>query len=494
MPLDLYAIAPLTAPQPSPPARQFSFTGFQTNNPTAPPPGDKLDGEYDRTNTTLTQTLAWVQTSLNTDGTIRPGIVGTAQLVPGLWQSIADDITNDVQGSVDQAQGYATSALTSRNAASASASAAQTQSQAASGSASTAQTAAGSAQTSVTSAQTSANTASNAATTASNAASNATGAEASASNYAVLTQAWAEHMPDVIPPNILAANDITGDHWSSRWWANRAHEVVQEDAAAALCDLQQHWMGDYASPPTQTTCGDPVTAGALYYNTAEQVCQVYDGAVWHDVTQPVPGQIDEYLYLPSVPTTVLTGVDAHGNTLTLDPASSEIAVYRNGTKLIKLRDYTVTANAVTLAVPVTAPTTVEIVALNDLTRRPPPTGVKVNTSIWAFDGVVLSFPLQDSVGDVIDPPGPVDSIVSVDGVLLQPGADYTTRTGWIDFAVAPLADASRWMTVGLPFGGGTTVIPAANISVTPPVAGASDVQAALANIYALATTIDAGTY
>jgi hypothetical protein len=50
------------------------------------------------------------------------------------------------------------------------------------------------------------------------------------------------------------------------------------------------------------------------------------------------------------------------------------------------------------------------------------------------------------------------------------------------------------MTVGLPFGGGTTVIPAANISVTPPVAGASDVQAALANIYALATTIDAGTY
>jgi hypothetical protein len=241
MPLDLYAIAPLTAPQPSPPARQFSFTDFQTNNPTAPPPGDKLDSEYDRTNTTLTQALAWAQTSLNTDGTIRPGIVGTAQLVPGLWQSIADQITNDVQGSVDQAAASASSASTSKNAASASASAAQTQSQAASGSASTAQTAAGAAQNSVTSAQGSATTASNAATTASNAANTATGAKAVASDYAVLTQAWAEHMPDVIPPNILANMGVTGDHWSSRWWANQAadyiHNAIDGGATVTTSDI-----------------------------------------------------------------------------------------------------------------------------------------------------------------------------------------------------------------------------------------------------------------
>jgi hypothetical protein len=49
-----------------------------------------------------------------------------------------------------------------------------------------------------------------------------------AQDYAVLSAAWAEHMPDTIPPNILAANDITGDHWSSRWWANLAARLVQD--------------------------------------------------------------------------------------------------------------------------------------------------------------------------------------------------------------------------------------------------------------------------
>ena len=37
-----------------------------------------------------------------------------------------------------------------------------------------------------------------------------------------VSKEWAEHMPDTIPPNILAMEAITGDHWSSRWWANRS--------------------------------------------------------------------------------------------------------------------------------------------------------------------------------------------------------------------------------------------------------------------------------
>jgi hypothetical protein len=54
----------------------------------------------------------------------------------------------------------------------------------------------------------------------------ATGDLALAQLYAVLAQAWAEYMPGTIPPNILAVMDITGDHWSSRWWANRAAQIV----------------------------------------------------------------------------------------------------------------------------------------------------------------------------------------------------------------------------------------------------------------------------
>jgi hypothetical protein len=66
----------LVAPQPVPPARQYSFTDQQVNNPGGQPPGDKLDGEYDRTNQTISDTIAWAATSLNTDGSLKPHVVG----------------------------------------------------------------------------------------------------------------------------------------------------------------------------------------------------------------------------------------------------------------------------------------------------------------------------------------------------------------------------------------------------------------------------------
>ena len=39
--------------------------------------------------------------------------------------------------------------------------------------------------------------------------------------WAYSSQLWAEHMPDTLPDNALKMMDITGDHWSARWWANR---------------------------------------------------------------------------------------------------------------------------------------------------------------------------------------------------------------------------------------------------------------------------------
>lgn len=46
-------------------------------------------------------------------------------------------------------------------------------------------------------------------------------------DWAEVSAEWAEHMPDTIPPNILAVMGVTGDHWSSRWWAHRALEIVE---------------------------------------------------------------------------------------------------------------------------------------------------------------------------------------------------------------------------------------------------------------------------
>ena len=134
------ALVPMPAPVPS--SRQYSFTGGQVGNPAAPPPGDRLDAEFDRLRAAISAVIDWVEASL-------------AQ--PALRDS-GDD----------------------------------------------------------------------------NAASDAEGAAALAYRYAILAQAWAEYMPGTIPPNILAVMDITGDHWSSRWWANlAAHGDVPPPAPAS---------------------------------------------------------------------------------------------------------------------------------------------------------------------------------------------------------------------------------------------------------------------
>src|SRR6185437_1002883 len=97
VPLASSAGAAPRAPMPTPPVRAYSFTNWQVNNPTAPPPGDRLDGEYDRTNASVASTITWASVSLNTDGTIRDAIVNKNNLLSGLFDGISQDIIDGVQ-------------------------------------------------------------------------------------------------------------------------------------------------------------------------------------------------------------------------------------------------------------------------------------------------------------------------------------------------------------------------------------------------------------
>lgn len=278
------------ASAPAPPSRQFSFTDWQTNNPSAPPPGDKLDAEFDRSNTAINQTLTWAGTSLNTDGSLRDGSVKQSTLVSGLFDDVAQSIIDEVQPLVDQANGYASAASASAGTAASSSSSALSSANSAGNAATLAQTYRDQASTAATTANAAATTAGNNATTATNAASNAQGSEADALDYSVLAQAWAEHMPDTIPPNILAVEDITGDHWSARWWATRAAEIV------AL-----------AKAPVST-----------------------------------------YVYFPSGSQTTFAGSDFHGAVLSLDPTIQSAGVYVNGSRIIQGTDFTPSTDQVSL--------------------------------------------------------------------------------------------------------------------------------------------------
>ena len=215
------------APQPVEPVRQYSFTDFQVNNPVSPPPGDRLDAEFDRINRVIGGALAWAETSLNTDGSLR-----------GLPRDAVPRSDND--------------------------------------------------------------------------GNHADGAAAVAQAYADVGMAWAEHMPDTIPPNLLVVQAVTGDHWSSRWWAHRASEYIYELEALLR-----------AAPP---------------------LAVVYD-----------------YTYIATAGQTVFTGADRDGRVLLFTPGPQQtLSAHGNGLLRTPVTDYTATADTVTFLTPRAAGDVVQI--------------------------------------------------------------------------------------------------------------------------------------
>jgi hypothetical protein len=60
------------------------------------------------------------------------------------------------------------------------------------------------------------------------------GGASSAEAWADSSRAWAEHMPDTLPDSALKVTDVSGDHWSARWWAHQAASSVNSGTGGIL--------------------------------------------------------------------------------------------------------------------------------------------------------------------------------------------------------------------------------------------------------------------
>jgi hypothetical protein len=220
----------------------------------------------------------------------------------------------------------ATAAATSATNASNSATAAATSATNASNSASAASTSASNASTSATNAATSASTAttqaSNASTSATNAASSATAAAGSATS---------------------ASNSASAAATSE---TNAAASAAA--AAATLDNFDDRYLGVKTTDPTVDNDGDPLVAGALYYNSTDGVMKVYDGGTWIAASAASQAIMVEYEYTATAGQTTFTGAD--DNALTLSYTAGSIIVTLNGV-VLDASDYTASnGNSVVLAV------------------------------------------------------------------------------------------------------------------------------------------------
>ena len=280
-------------------------------------------------------------------------------------------------------------------------------------------------------------------------ASDDAGAVAVSADYAQVAIEWAEHMPDTIPPNILAINSISGDHWSSRWWANRS--------ANAFGMLAWWYQGAWPQPGPPTTpntpTGQPLPPGSIYFDTSLGVMMVWNGSTWVNASKPQAAATQSLYYLAAAGQTVfpLTVPDRNGATFGFNQTNPEgLEAFVNGVRVEPTFDFTlaVSTSTVTFLRPLTLNT---LVIFDLLTPRaslaPVGSATATLTKPITPDGITTTFTLaKASDSSALNVAHNEELLVSVDGVLQQPGAAFTASGSTITFVEAPLASALVFIT------------------------------------------------
>jgi hypothetical protein len=264
----------------------------------------------------------------------------------------------------------------------------------------------------------------------------ALGAAATAQDYSQVCIDWAEHMPDTVPLQTLAINAITGDHWSSRWWANRS--------ANAFGMLAWWYMGAWPSPGPPTTpntpTGQPIPPGAMYFNTT----------TWVAAYAPGKATTASLYYQATAGQTVfpLGSADRAGKTFAYNQAAPEgTMAYVNGVRLEPTFDFTV--DTVGSAITFLRGLTVNSLVIFDFltpTTQLTPSGT-VNTVLLnpiVPDGATTTFTgLTVAMnGHAVNVAKNEELHVSINGVIQQPGTAYNASAATITFAEAPEASAN----------------------------------------------------
>jgi hypothetical protein len=440
--------------------RVFDFSDWQTNHPKDVPPGDMLDASFDAQDSKINEIIAYLGLIQGSDGRLKAGSVTKDALDPAVAADLAQKAMIPVENLLNQV-------ISAKNEAQA------------------AKTAAQDAESSVSSAKMAVEEATlellpaKSATLAriqdlhDRAASLLAEAtllndelvtmdedwqtsRAEAEAWAESSRLWAEHMPNTLPDNALKIMDITGDHWSSRWWANYA-----DNAFGRLYDL---YLGVFPDPPPTNLHGGPIAIGSIYYDSSLGAFFVWTGTEWVEMGEPRPAPTIQatLIYQAGASQTVFSTLtaDLAGNSWGMNAIAPEpLGVHVNGLKKIKdvpgaLGDYTVDAAAstVTFLAPVPASATV-IIDVYVSNAAVSPAGVNA----WGLkdidldpvtglpgtqNGTTTVFTLKAKNSAItVNVARSEELFVSVDGVPQEPGVAFTAVGDQLTFTTAPEVDA-----------------------------------------------------
>lgn len=162
-----------------------------------------------------------------------------------------------------------------------------------------------------------------AATSETNAASSASAASTSASNAST--------------SETNAASSATAAAGSATAAAASATDAATAEtgAEAALEEFEELYLGAKSTAPTVDNQGNPLQAGALYFNTVSNTMFVYSGSSWAAAGSAVNGTAERQEYVATSGQTTFSATYDVGF----------VDVYLNGSKLIPTTDFTATDGA-----------------------------------------------------------------------------------------------------------------------------------------------------
>jgi hypothetical protein len=115
--------------------------------------------------------------------------------------------------------------------------------------------------------------------------------------------------------------------------ASAAAALASENAAATIYDtFDDRYLGIKAVAPTVDNDGDPLVAGALYFNSATNQTFFWNGTAWIEAGSPVNGTAERNSYTATAGQTTFVS--------NYDPGFLD--VYFNGLKLRNVDDFTAT--------------------------------------------------------------------------------------------------------------------------------------------------------
>lgn len=434
--------------------RDYSFTDHTNNQPSVPLPGDRLDAELDRIYRVLQDMQATLASVFAPDGTIAPRSITKDMIDPDALSEIKAACTPDLTRLFGQMQSAASNALAQADHARAEATRARQAAQEASAVLVTVNEAADQVAQDAGDVGGWMTEAEREVVEAENFANDAEESAIEAERSEQLAGAWAEYMEggNPIPGRFFAHTEVTGDHWSSRWWANKA--------AAAFGQLSELYLGVWPFPPTTTSTGGPIPTGAIYYNSTLSQVFIWNGSEWQPFWAPSKAYTFSLIYSAASGQTVfpLTTPDLNGEIWTMTPGDPELLeIFVNGVRALGAMDFTINndTSTVTFAQPLLAGSMVLIDLLASASRLAPGRVATLllldfdvdpaTGSPGLIDGTRTVFHLARASDRALVPvSSPTDVQIFIDGGVQKPGLDYSTLDDTITFAEAPLPGATAW--------------------------------------------------